>query len=654
MNNFFCKFGKQIAALVVWAFLVVIPGKGVNAAEKVTLQLRWDHQFQFAGYYAAKWQGYYSEASFDVEIRSALTPDGQIVSAVKAVAEGDADFGVGAADIIMAKDKGAPLVVLAVIFQQSAAEFYAREGTELNSLADLTRLRVARKVNDLIDVELQAMLRSEGIDISLVPPHPHESGIGHLIEERVDMMPGYRISVPYEAHRAGLKLTTLRPSSYGIDFYGDSLFTHHRWLEDHQDSTKRFIEASLKGWKYALEHPDEIIKKISRELPRTAHITGGDFAAFNRFQAKGIRELTLYPIVQLGHVNPNRWRRMHTFMKEVGVIKDTFNVRDFIFDLIRQKQEKTAGIQRMLIIGLSSIFALATLSLCWVRMLRRTVAKRTEALASANRGLEGEIEKRTRAEAALKDYSERLEEMVEDRTKELRDTQNQLVYQEKLATLGQLAGNVAHELRNPLSAVKNAAYFLNMVLKEKEPEVNTSLEIMEKEVAISDKIITTLLNFAQLKGPVKQKTDINEVVLKALSRTDIPKNVEIVRQLAIIPSVPAIPADAEQLAQIFGNLIRNAVQAMPEGGRLIIRTESSGAETLISFTDTGAGIPEENLEKIFEPLFSTRATGIGLGLAFAKILAKGHEGAIKVQSEVGKGSTFMVSLKIPECKNGSP
>ncbi|MCC7220458.1 MAG: ABC transporter substrate-binding protein, partial [Candidatus Contendobacter sp.] len=137
-----------------------LPFRDVIAAEKVSIQLRWDHQFQFAGYYAAQWQGYYADAGFEVEIRSALTPDGTILSATQEVAQGHADFGVGAADILMARDQGIPLVVLASIFQQSAAEFYAKEGTPLQSPVDLLKLRVARIKNDLIDVELQAMLYS--------------------------------------------------------------------------------------------------------------------------------------------------------------------------------------------------------------------------------------------------------------------------------------------------------------------------------------------------------------------------------------------------------------------------------------------------------------------------------------------------------------
>ena len=124
-----------MAARILCLLLILWP-LTVSAGEPVTLQLRWDHQFQFAGYYAAKWRGYYDEAGFDVEIRSAVTPDGDILKAVDEVAEGRADFGVGAADILIARDRGVPLVVLASIFQHSPAAFFALEGTSFNTPKD--------------------------------------------------------------------------------------------------------------------------------------------------------------------------------------------------------------------------------------------------------------------------------------------------------------------------------------------------------------------------------------------------------------------------------------------------------------------------------------------------------------------------------------
>jgi PAS domain S-box-containing protein len=285
-----------------------------------------------------------------------------------------------------------------------------------------------------------------------------------------------------------------------------------------------------------------------------------------------------------------------------------------------------------------------------------------------------EITERKAAEEALKKYSERLEEMVEERTKELRDAQEQLVRKEKLAVLGQLAGGVGHELRNPLGAISNAVYFLNMVLEEPDPEIKETLEILEKEVKTCELTISSLLDFARTKPPVRRKVDVNDVVREALSRTAVPENVEVVSQLGEV--LPAILADPHQIGQVFGNIALNAVQAMPEGGRLMIKTwadsdfgepfgyaqdrlsravepsEVASPEWVaVSFADTGVGIAEENLDKLFEPLFTTKAKGIGLGMAVTKTLVEGHGGAIEVQSELGKGSTFTVRLPIDGKEN---
>lgn len=256
---------------------------------------------------------------------------------------------------------------------------------------------------------------------------------------------------------------------------------------------------------------------------------------------------------------------------------------------------------------------------------------------------------RKKAEEELAKHREHLEELVEERTKELRDAQERLVRSEKLAVLGQLAGGVGHELRNPLGSIKNAAYFLKMALEKPEPEVKETLEILNKEVATSEHIISSLLDFARPKAPTRHKVGINDLLQETLSRTTIPEKIKVVSKLD--ESLPQILADPEQLSQVFRNLILNALQAMPDGGQLEISSEvSTSAQLAISFADTGVGIPEDNLEKLFEPLFTTRAKGIGLGLAITKTLVEGHKGTIEVQSKLGKGSIFTVRFPIKEKK----
>jgi len=265
----------------------------------------------------------------------------------------------------------------------------------------------------------------------------------------------------------------------------------------------------------------------------------------------------------------------------------------------------------------------------------------------------GQLLMRRRAEEALKEYSDRLEEMVAMRSQELHTAQERLLRHEKMALLGQLAGGLGHELRNPLGAMRNAVYLLNLILKDPEPKVKEALEILDVEVCASDKIIGSLVEFTRTQAPTWRPVEVNSVVAHALSRAAVPQEVELVTDLS--ESLPTILADPQQLSQAFHNIILNGAQAMPDGGRLVVRTEAATDGYIsASFSDSGGGITAENLERIFEPLFTTKARGIGLGLALVKTLVEGHGGTVEVRSEVHKGSTFTVRLPVNGRRGGRP
>ena len=261
-----------------------------------------------------------------------------------------------------------------------------------------------------------------------------------------------------------------------------------------------------------------------------------------------------------------------------------------------------------------------------------------------------DITERKRAEEALKEYSERLEEMVDERTKELRDAQERLLRAERLAAIGQLGASVGHELRNPLGIIKNSAYYINTKLKDTDEKVKKHLRIIESEISRSNKIISDLMNFARDKKLALQKTQINAIVQDALSRTTGPDTVTVITELG--GDLPPLMADSSQIQQVFINLISNAVQAMTSpsqvetrnGGRLVISTRTEDGFIVTEFKDNGCGISEENLGRLFEPLFTTKTKGIGLGLAVSKRIIEAHEGNIEVESEIGKGTTFAVKL----------
>jgi len=228
-------------------------------------------------------------------------------------------------------------------------------------------------------------------------------------------------------------------------------------------------------------------------------------------------------------------------------------------------------------------------------------------------------------------------------------TQEQLIRSERLAAIGQLAGGVGHELRNPLGAIKNAIYYIKgkiakNELAQKEPRVMEFINIVDEEINSSNKIINDLLGFSRLGKPAVSPARIEKVIEAALSHLTIPESIKVAYELDA--DLPEVEMDTDQLRQVFLNMIINAVQAMPGGGKLTIGSRRKDKFIEVEIGDTGCGIPRETIGKIFDPLYTTKPKGIGLGLAVCKAIVDRHEGRIEVESEVGKGTTFTIKLPL--------
>jgi len=247
--------------------------------------------------------------------------------------------------------------------------------------------------------------------------------------------------------------------------------------------------------------------------------------------------------------------------------------------------------------------------------------------------------------ASLKQQLEQLEHILAKKVKEIRETQYDLIQSEKLAVIAQLASGVGHELRSPLGVIKASAYFLKMMLGENIDErIAKHIRLLENAVSASDKIITDLLDFARPGSTNITEVNINLILKETMGSTSLPSSIQLSYNLD--DSLPAIRTDAHQLNQIFSNLILNAIQAMPEGGSLTLTTKLNNDSVEASVRDTGVGIEEEKLDKIFEPLYTAKAKGIGLGLALVKNLLDGQGCSIAVQSQVDNGSTFKVTFPL--------
>jgi len=266
--------------------------------------------------------------------------------------------------------------------------------------------------------------------------------------------------------------------------------------------------------------------------------------------------------------------------------------------------------------------------------LTKTLAER---ISGALRQIELEI--------SLRRYYEQLETDVEDRTKDLENVQEKLIRSERLAAVGELASGVGHELRNPLNVIRNCAYLLNMYLIDKgDEEARSSLEVLDKQIDVANKIVTDLMDFTRIKPPSLQRTDLTYLVNESLSYVSVPEKIKIKSHLN--GNSQPVNIDAEQISRVFTNIISNACQSMNGKGALDIDTGLEDPYIWVSFKDTGCGIPEENIDKIFEPLFTTKPKGIGLGLAISKRLVEQNGGDIHVDSRIDRGTTFTIRLPL--------
>ncbi len=302
-----------VIALAGWPLAHAAP------LEPVTLQLKWKHQFQFAGYYAALAQGYYREAGLEVNIVEAR-PDHDPVAAVLS---GEADFGVGAANLLLLRARGEPVVALAVIFQHSPQMLLARRGPDLNHVHDLNGKRVHIEPGS---AELLAYLRREGIASERLGVMPYNLDVAALIDGQVDAISAYVTDQPFAARQAGLDYLIFSPRAAGIDFYGDNLFTTEAQIEAYPRRVEAFLAASLRGWRYAMEHPEEIIELILAQYSQRhsrEHL---------RYEAEQMQYLILPVLVELGQMNPGRWRHMAETYAELGMLPGILSLKGFLYE----------------------------------------------------------------------------------------------------------------------------------------------------------------------------------------------------------------------------------------------------------------------------------------------------------------------------------
>lgn len=298
---------RWIAGLLYCA-LLALPGFA-SAADKVVLQLKWFHQFQFAGYYAAKAQGYYADEGLDVDIRP-LDPKRTVIDQV---VSGEADFGISDSGILANYAKGVPIVALAAIFQHDPLVFISRRQSGIISPYEMVGKRLMYDALGSDDGPLVAMLLKANIKPNKYVYVQHTYKNEDLASGKVDVMSGYLTDQLYYFKRRGVPVNVINPQSYGVDAYGDLIFTSDQELVAHPGRAARFVRASLKGWQYALAHPEELIRLIKDIYQSPLSID------HLRFEAAETEKLILPNAIPLGQLDVSRLRTLAATYAEHGL-----------------------------------------------------------------------------------------------------------------------------------------------------------------------------------------------------------------------------------------------------------------------------------------------------------------------------------------------
>ena len=301
----------------------------LNANEKVVLQLKWFHQFQFAGYYAAKEKGFYDEAGLDVEIKERDLKYNNIDEVIN----GNAQYGVADSILILYRLKQQPVVIVSPIFQHFPSVLISLKKNNISSVYELNNKDILFYPNDTDGFSLLAMIKKFDLNVNLIRER-HKDDYVKLINNEVDLMPAYIANEPFLLKEKGYDINIINPSNYGFDIYGDMLFTNEDEAKNNPNRVVRFRDATLKGWKYALENKEEIIQLIHTKYANEKSIE------HLKYEANAIDLLINKDITPLGYLDEGRIRYISEMYKYYGLTESKIDLNGFLFNEISKKDKK--------------------------------------------------------------------------------------------------------------------------------------------------------------------------------------------------------------------------------------------------------------------------------------------------------------------------
>lgn len=608
-------------------FFLLLP-LSVMAEEKVILQLKWFHQFQFAGFYAAKEQGFYQDAGFDVTIRERDIKS----SAIQDVLDGKADFGVADSSIVVQRLNNQPLVIASTIFQTSPLIFISKKDANITSPYDLKGKKVMFQ-RSVDDASLQALMELFGLSVDDYNFTPHSFDDWAILDGDVDVMSAYRSDQPFKYEKRNIEINIIDPASYGIDFYGDLLFTTEDRAKNDPESVARFVEATRKGWQYALNNQEEIVKLILTNYDQSA---SSDVLLQEARVTESLVKADLAPI---GTIIPARFNRIAQTYIDLNLAPATGSL-DGLF--IEEYIDQPYMIDNNVLYGL---VLLTLISLGYMGVQARFNSRLKKIVQQQTRALEAKNQKLIEHNELLSKQKQEVESA-------------KLAAEEANHSKTMFLANMSHEIRTPMNGVLGTLQILQQMPQNAEAGDLLNKALFSSKTLLT--IINDILDFSKIEaGKLEIESrpfslaNITDSIMLLLEPEAKHKGISLNLKRGYSYH-NGWRGDAVRVKQILLNISSNAVKFTEKGEVTIeVNQHSSGALQFI-VQDTGIGMSKVAIDKLFNRFeqadnsTTRKFGGTGLGMAITQSLIDIMNGKISVRSELDRGTEVTVELPLEQ------